>query len=43
MLRRGVIVRLMGGFGMPDAIRVTIGTRAQNERMLWAMGEVLRK
>jgi histidinol-phosphate aminotransferase len=41
MLRRGVIIRPMGGFGMPDAIRVTIGTRAENERLLQAFAEVL--
>jgi histidinol-phosphate aminotransferase len=41
MLRRGVIIRPMGGFGMPDAIRVTIGTRAQNERLLAAMSQCL--
>jgi histidinol-phosphate aminotransferase len=43
MLRRGVIVRPMGGFGMPDALRVTIGTREENEKMLKAMGGVLEK
>ncbi len=41
MLRHGVIIRPMGGFGMPDAIRVTIGTRAENERLLQALGQVL--
>ena len=42
MLRRGVIVRPMGGFGMPTAIRVTIGTREQNEKMLGALRQVLQ-
>jgi histidinol-phosphate aminotransferase len=41
MLRRGVIIRPMAGFGMPDAIRVTVGTREQNEKMLSAMKAVL--
>ncbi len=41
MLQRGVIIRPMGGFGMPHAIRVTIGTREQNEKMQQAMKEVL--
>jgi histidinol-phosphate aminotransferase len=41
MLRRGVIVRPMASFGMPDAIRVTIGTRPENEKMLDALRQVL--
>lgn len=41
MLRRGVIIRPMGGFGMPDAIRVTIGTREQNQRMLQTLRQAL--
>lgn len=41
MLRRGVIIRPMGGFGMPDAIRVTVGNHAENERLLAALKQVL--
>jgi histidinol-phosphate aminotransferase len=41
MLRQGVIIRPMGGFGMPDAIRVTIGTHAENERLLDSLRQVL--
>ena len=43
MLRRGVIIRPMGGFGLPNAIRVTIGTREQNKKMLEALKEVLEE
>ena len=32
--REGVIVRPLKGFGMPDAIRVTVGTALENERFL---------
>ncbi|MDB6167628.1 MAG: histidinol-phosphate aminotransferase [Verrucomicrobia bacterium] len=32
--RRGVIVRPMKSYGMPEWIRVTVGTPAQNERLL---------
>jgi len=32
--RRGVIVRPVASYGMPEWIRVTVGTRAQNERLL---------
>lgn len=41
MLRRGVIIRPMAGFGMPNAVRVTVGTHEQNEKMLSAMKAVL--
>lgn len=38
MLRRGVIVRQIGG---PRHLRITIGTRPENERMLETLGAVL--
>jgi histidinol-phosphate aminotransferase len=37
MLRRGVIVRPMGGYSLPTCLRITIGTQDQNERMLEAL------
>ena len=42
LLQRGIIVRPMGGFGMPDALRVTIGLHAENERLLCALSEILQ-
>ncbi len=39
MIRRGVITRHMGAWGLPEHIRVTVGTVRENERFL----EVLRK
>lgn len=42
-LRRGVIVRPAGSFGVPGAIRVTIGTREENERLIWALEQVLHE
>ncbi len=41
ILDSGVIVRPMAAFGEPDAIRVTVGTREQNERLLKAVSEAL--
>ena len=41
LLRRGVIIR--GGFGYPTKLRVTIGTRYQNERFIEALESVLRE
>jgi histidinol-phosphate aminotransferase len=40
LLREGVIVRPMGGFGLPDHVRITIGTREENERLLAALRKV---
>lgn len=37
MQRQGVIVRPMQGYGMPDWLRLTVGSAAQNERMLAAL------
>jgi histidinol-phosphate aminotransferase len=41
LLQRGVIVRPIAGYGMPDYLRVTVGTQAQNERFLAALDESL--
>jgi histidinol-phosphate aminotransferase len=41
LLRKGVIVRPTAGFGLPKHIRVSIGTREQNDRFLNALAEVL--
>lgn len=35
--RRGVIVRPMRAYGMPEWLRVTVGTESQNERLLAAL------
>ena len=37
MLRRGVIVRPMRAFGFPEALRITVGTRSENERCIAAL------
>lgn len=41
--RRGVIVRPMDGYGLGQFIRVTVGTRSQNERFVRELGEVVKK
>ena len=41
LLRQGVIVRPMKPYGYLDGVRVTIGTRAQNQRFLGALDRVL--
>jgi histidinol-phosphate aminotransferase len=37
---RGVIVRPVKSYGLPEWIRVTVGTREQNERLLAELGRV---
>jgi histidinol-phosphate aminotransferase len=41
LLRRGVIVRPMEVYGFPAHVRVTVGTRAENERFVDALGAML--
>ena len=41
MLRLGVIVRPMAGYGLGTSARVTIGTEEQNDKLLRVMAEVL--
>lgn len=41
--KRGVIVRPMKGYGMPESLRVTVGTPRQNEKLLAALAEILEK
>jgi histidinol-phosphate aminotransferase len=40
--KRGVIVRPMRAYGMPEWLRVTVGTPAQNERLLATLADILR-
>jgi histidinol-phosphate aminotransferase len=37
LLREGVIVRPLAGFGLPNHIRITIGTAEENERLVKAL------
>jgi histidinol-phosphate aminotransferase len=41
MQKLGVIVRPMGGYELPDWVRITVGTPAQNERCLNGLKKVL--
>ena len=43
LLRQGVIIRPLLAYGMPNHVRLTIGTAAQNLRLLMALEQVLRK
>ena len=41
LLREGVIVRPLAGFGAPEAVRVTVGTPEENDVFVGALGRVL--
>lgn len=40
--RRGIIVRPVKSYSLPEWIRVTVGTETQNERFLRELGSILR-
>ncbi|MEO6078667.1 MAG: histidinol-phosphate transaminase [Steroidobacteraceae bacterium] len=42
LLRQGVIVRPMAGYGLPRCVRITFGTMAQNQRLVTALTTVLQ-
>jgi histidinol-phosphate aminotransferase len=37
LFERGVIVRPMGGYGLPEFLRISVGTRVENQRLLDAL------
>jgi histidinol-phosphate aminotransferase len=42
LLKRGVIVRPVDNYGLPDYLRISIGTEAENARCIAALGDVLK-
>jgi histidinol-phosphate aminotransferase len=43
LLRRGVIVRPVAGYGLPEHLRVTVGTEQENERFLAALAASVKE
>lgn len=41
LLRKGVIIRPVGVYGMPDHLRVTIGLEEENDRFIRSLEEIL--
>ena len=41
LLQRGIIVRPVANYGLDDALRITIGTGEQNQRLLQALKEII--
>ncbi|MEO8314646.1 MAG: histidinol-phosphate transaminase [Pseudomonadota bacterium] len=42
LLRQGVIVRPVAGYGLPRCVRITIGTAAQNERLIKSLAMAMQ-
>jgi histidinol-phosphate aminotransferase len=38
LFERGVIARPMGGYGLHECLRISVGSRSENERLLAAIG-----
>jgi histidinol-phosphate aminotransferase len=43
LLKRSVIVRPIAGYGLPEHLRVTVGTAAENDKFLSALAASLRE
>jgi histidinol-phosphate aminotransferase len=43
LLREGVIVRPVGNYGLPRHLRISIGTAAENDRLIAALARVLSR
>jgi len=43
LLKRGVIVRPVAGYGLPEHLRITIGTTQENEKFLAALSAALKE
>ena len=43
LLRQGVIVRPVANYGLPNHLRITVGTAPQNERLLDALSSALER
>ncbi len=41
LVTHGVVLRPMGGYGLGDCLRITVGTQAENARLLTTLDEVL--
>ena len=43
LLRKGVIVRALSGYKLPEWIRISVGTMEQNRKCIEALREVLAR
>ncbi|MBM4261666.1 MAG: histidinol-phosphate transaminase [Deltaproteobacteria bacterium] len=42
LLKRGVIVRPMGGYKFPEHVRVTVGTEVENRKFIDALAQIIK-
>jgi histidinol-phosphate aminotransferase len=42
LLAKGVIVRPVDNYGLPNFLRITVGNEPENRQLIAALGEVLR-
>ncbi|WP_101775764.1 histidinol-phosphate transaminase [Pasteurella oralis] len=42
LLRKGIIVRPVGGYGLPNHLRISIGLPEENQRFIQALSEILK-
>ncbi len=43
LLKKGIVVRKMSSYDLPDWIRVTVGTKEQNDKFLEELGKIISK
>ena len=41
LLRQGVVLRPMAGYGLPECLRITVGDASENRRLLSALGTIV--
>ena len=41
MLHKGIILRHLAGWGLPDCVRITIGQESENEYLVSCLSEIL--
>ena len=42
LLQQGIIVRPLGGYGLPNHLRVSVGLEAENERFCLGLESIMR-
>ena len=42
LLKRGVIVRPVDNYGLPQCVRISIGAEVENARLIEVMNDILR-
>lgn len=43
LLRRGILVKPMGAFGLPNALRFSVGTLADNEKLVSTLDQIINQ